>query len=70
MTDETYNYERFDQYVESGREVVEFAAFPGHLHAGESAPDIAAVRLDDGSPVHMSEVWVDRTVVLEFGSFT
>lgn len=65
-----YNYERFDEYVESGQDLIEFSAFPNHLHAGEEAPDFTATVLDDGSEIRLSDVWATRTVVLEFGSFT
>lgn len=33
MQVDSYNYERFDEYVESGREFEEFSAFPKH-HSG------------------------------------
>lgn len=66
----TYNYERFDEYVASGDEQREFAAFPSHLHAGESAPEITGVRLEDGATVQLSQDWARRPVVVEFGSFT
>ena len=38
MTAVEYNYDRFDEYVESGAELVEFSAFPNHLHAGDPRP--------------------------------
>jgi len=65
-----YNYERFDEYVETGVDEREFAAFPNMLHAGERAPDGELLRLDDGSRVRLSELWRGAGVVLEFGSFT
>jgi hypothetical protein len=34
-----YNYDRFDEYVVSGRDEVEFGRFPNMLHSGEQAPD-------------------------------
>ncbi len=64
-----YNYARFDAYVESGEDEREFAAFPNLLHAGERAPD-GQLMLLDGEPVRLSELWRQRGVVLEFGSFT
>lgn len=67
---DAYNYERFDEYVRSGREREEFAAFPEHLHAGMQAPDFSAVRLDDGEQVALSAFWRTAPVVVEFGSFT
>lgn len=64
-----YNYPRFDEHVESGDSGREFAAFPNALHAGERAPDGEAILLD-GERVRLSELWADRGIVLEFGSFT
>ena len=65
-----YNYERFDEYVRSGSELGEFAAFPDLLHAGGAAPDAILTALDDGSEVRLSELWATRNLVLEFGSYT
>ena len=64
-----YNYERFDDYVESCVDEREFGAFPNMLHAGESAPD-GELTLLDGERVRLSELWSQNGVVLEFGSFT
>ena len=65
----SYNYERFDVYVESGADEREFAAFPNMLHAGERASD-GELTLLDGPSVRLAELWRERGVVLEFGSFT
>ena len=65
----TYNYERFDVYVESGQDEREFGAFPNMLHAGERAPD-GELTLLDSERVRLSELWQQHGVVLEFGSFT
>jgi hypothetical protein len=64
-----YNYERFDVYVESGEDELEFGAFPSTLHAGERAPD-GELQLLDGERVRLSKLWSRGGVVLEFGSFT
>jgi hypothetical protein len=64
-----YNYEQFDRYVESGEDDREFALFPNMLHAGERAPDGELTALDGGT-VPLSELWRERGLVLEFGSFT
>ena len=64
-----YNYERFDAYVETGEDEREFGAFPNMLQAGERAPD-GELALLDGGRVRLSELWRQRPVVLEFGSFT
>jgi hypothetical protein len=65
----SYNYERFDAYVESGEDEREFGAFPNALHAGERAPD-GELALLDGARVRLSELWSRQGLVLEFGSFT
>ena len=65
----TYNYERFDVYVESGQDEREFGAFPNMLHAGERAPD-GELTVLDGERASLSELWRERGIVLEFGSFT
>lgn len=66
---DTYNYERFDEYVSSGVDEREFGAFPNVLHAGERAPD-GELTVLDGDRVRLSELWSRNGVVLEFGSFT
>lgn len=65
----SYNYERFDAYVETGEDGHEFGSFPNALHAGERAPDGELTQLD-GDRVRLSGLWRSRGVVLEFGSFT
>jgi hypothetical protein len=65
-----YNYNRFDEYVESGEDEIEFSSFPDHLHAGDPAPDATLTRLDDGATVRLSELWMTRNLVIEFGSYT
>jgi hypothetical protein len=65
-----YNYPHFDGYIESGGEVAEFAAFRQMLHPLETAPDATLTLLDGGESVRLSEIWHERGVVLEFGSFT
>lgn len=65
----SYNYERFDTYVESGQDETEFGAFPDRLHAGERAPDGELTTLE-GERVLLSDLWRSRGLVVEFGSFT
>ena len=65
-----YNYERFDDYVESGADTTEFHGFPNNLHAGDPAPDASLTVLNDGSEVKLSDLWASRNLVVEFGSFT
>ncbi len=64
-----YNYAHFDEYVRSGRERDEFAAFPSHLHVGDQAPEFTAHRLTDGARVDGSGLWRRAPLVMEFGSF-
>jgi len=66
----TYNYERFDRYVEDGTEAREFAAFPDHLHVGDPAPDGVLMGLDDRQHHRLADRWRTRPLVMEFGSFT
>lgn len=40
------------------------------LRVGDPVPALAVVRLEDGSPVSLAELIVDRPLVLVFGSFT
>ncbi|MDQ3451132.1 MAG: hypothetical protein M3493_00185 [Actinomycetota bacterium] len=70
MSAPKYNYDRFDDYVADGREEREFAAFPNHLHAGDAAPEVSGLLLNERNNLALSEVWRRRTVVVEFGSFT
>lgn len=65
----SYNYERFDAYVESGEEALEFERFPNMLHAGERVPDGELTALG-GETVALSDLWRTQGLVLEFGSFT
>jgi hypothetical protein len=57
MNADAYNYEQFDTYVEHGGEQREFAAFPGLLHAGDPAPEIAGTLLAEGEAVALSSIW-------------
>jgi hypothetical protein len=66
---DSYNYDHFDAYVESGADEHEFAAFPNMLHPGERAPD-GELTILEGERVRLSELWRQRGLVLEFGSFT
>lgn len=70
MISRSYNYERFDEYVESGEDKKEFSTFFDRLHAGEPAPDATLTSLADGRPARLAELWADRDLVIEFGSFT
>ena len=70
MASPEYNYPRCDHYVESGQDDLEFSNFADHLHVGKPAPDATLTRLDDNAPVKLSELWSDRHLVIEFGSFT
>lgn len=65
-----YNYAHFDQHVLSGGHREDEAAFRVSFRAGEAAADFTVLRLDDGAPVRLSELWRDKPLVMEFGSFT
>lgn len=43
---------------------------PDRLTVGDLLPDLAAARLDDGSPVALRDLARDRPLLLVFGSFT
>jgi hypothetical protein len=65
-----YNYAYFDQHVVSGTDIEDEEAFRGSFRAGDLAEDFTLLRLDDGSPVKLSELWRSKPLVMEFGSFT
>ena len=66
----SYNYSRFDQYVATGGDAADEAAFWNSPRAGEEAADFALVRFGDGARVMLSELWRSGPLVMEFGSFT
>lgn len=66
----TYNYPRFDEHVELGEDQVAFGAFGGNLHVGRPAPSFGVTPLDGGDRFDISDLWRQRDVVMEFGSFT
>jgi hypothetical protein len=70
MDADDYNYEYFDRHVAAGADDRDEAAFRASFRAGERAGDFTVVRLDDGAPVALSELWRSRPLVMEFGSFT
>ena len=43
---------------------------PDRLGVGDQLPALAAARLDDGSPVGLRDLVLDRPLLLVFGSFT
>jgi hypothetical protein len=65
-----YNYRHFDDYVASGSDVADEAAFREAPRAGERAPDFTVPRLGDGTQVRLAELWRSKPLVMEFGSFT
>ena|ERR1700723_39591 len=42
----------------------------GQLNLGDPAPDLMVQRLEDHSPTNLALLWVDKPVVLVFGSYT
>lgn len=63
---EAYNYSVFPEDMDSSA----FERFPGLLKVGERAPDAPLTRLSDGARVRLSEYWIGKHLVIEFGSFT
>jgi hypothetical protein len=63
----SYNYAHFDDYVSAGGDAADESAFWQSPRAGELAGDFTLVRLGDGVPVRLSDLW---RLVMEFGSFT
>ena len=66
----TYNYPRFDDYVATGGDVADEAAFWASPRAGQRAPDFTLPRLGGGAGVTLSDLWRPKPLVMEFGSFT
>ena len=64
-----YNYAHFDRYVAGGGHRQDEAAFRASFRAGERAADFTLPRLGD-APVRLSDLWRDKPLVMEFGSFT
>lgn len=64
-----YNYPHFDRHVAGGGHQEAEATFRASLHAGERAADFTLPQLD-GALVQLSDMWRDRPLVMEFGSFT
>jgi hypothetical protein len=60
---EQYNYAVFE-----GTE--SFLPFRTVLHVGDPAPDGELIALNSGQPVHLSDSWRERDVLIEFGSLT
>ena len=42
----------------------------GQLNVGDAAPDLTVKKLEDHSATDLATLWVDRPVVLVFGSYT
>ena len=58
-----YNYTVFEAKED-------FVGFRSTLQVGSAAPDISATLLETGQPVHLSDYWRERDVLVEFGSLT
>jgi hypothetical protein len=61
-------YRDYNYAVFTGAE--DFAGFMGQPHVGERAPDITLTDLESGALVALAELWRERHLVLEFGSYT
>jgi len=66
----SYNYPRFDDYVGAGGDLADEAAFWEAPRAGQRADDFMLLRLGDAAQVRLSDLWLSRPLVIEFGSFT
>ncbi len=42
----------------------------GLLSVGDAAPGLAVKRLEDHTPTNLASLWIDKPVVLVFGSYT
>ena len=42
----------------------------GQLNVGDAAPGLTVKKLEDHTPADLASLWVDRPVVLVFGSYT
>ena len=62
-TSDPYNYTIFEAKED-------FVGFRTILQVGSPAPDFTATLLDTGQPVHLSDYWQERDVLIEFGSLT
>lgn len=65
-----YNYAYFDDHIAEGNEQAALASFRECLHVGQRAVDVELTRLDDETPVRLSELWQSQPLVVEFGSFS
>jgi hypothetical protein len=66
----TYNYPRFDGYASAGGDLADEEAFRASAWPGQSTPDLTLLRLGDRAAVRLSDLWLSRPLVMEFGSFT
>ena len=67
MASSAYNYRRFDHYVESGQDDLEFSNFADHLQVGKPAPDATLTRLDDNASVRLSGLWTSSKRLRQSG---
>jgi hypothetical protein len=51
-------------------ETMWFGARKGSLEIGAKAPDFTVKTLDTRAPVSLASLWIDKPVVLVFGSYT
>lgn len=67
MTAHDYNYAVFSLENEKDK----FTGFQVHpLHAGRSALDFPLEDLASSKTVHLRDLWSDRLLIVEFGSYT
>ena len=67
MTPTDYNYASFDMRNERGK-FSEFQTLA--LQTGGRAPDFPLEDLETGQPVSLKDLWSNRSLIIEFGSYT
>jgi hypothetical protein len=61
-------YREYNYAVFTGEE--DFDSFMGQPHVGERAPAITLTDLESGDSVALADLWRERHLMLEFGSYT
>ena len=61
-------YRDYNYAVFTGEE--DFDSFMGQPHVGARAPEITLLDLESGAPVALADLWRERHLMIEFGSYT
>jgi hypothetical protein len=67
VTPTEYNYATFNLRNEMGK-FSEFQTLA--LHTGSRAPDFPLEDLETGQSVSLKDLWGNRSLIIEFGSYT